>query len=95
MATSSRSPRAASAPAATRILEDASIGIGDQPEHRQLQDRVHLGILKVSEGNLGKFREAARLAETDWRDLLVAAGLAEADWTRVLATHGYPVPTAP
>jgi hypothetical protein len=37
-------------------------------------ERIQLAALKVSEGDAGKFLEAAALARMDWRDLLMAAG---------------------
>lgn len=40
-------------------------------------DRIRFAILKLSEGSLQKFDLAVRLAETDFRDLLVAADFAE------------------
>jgi len=40
-------------------------------------ERVHCAALKVSEGRLDKLYDAIALAQTDWRDLLVAAGFAE------------------
>jgi hypothetical protein len=36
-------------------------------------ERVRFAALKLSEGDLEKLREAVRLAQTDWRDLLMAA----------------------
>ena len=36
--------------------------------------RIQIAALKVSVGDLEKLREAVRLAQVDWRDLLVAAG---------------------
>ena len=40
-------------------------------------ERVRFAVLKLSKGNLVQMRECVRLAETDWRDLLVAAGFAD------------------
>lgn len=37
-------------------------------------DRIRIAALKLSEGNLERLREAVSLAQTDWRDVLVAAG---------------------
>jgi len=42
-----------------------------------LLERVQCAALKVSAGNLEKLYDAIALAQTDWRDLLVAAGFAE------------------
>lgn len=40
----------------------------------KLRERVQLGVLKVSNGNTDKLLSAIILAQTDWRDLLMAAG---------------------
>jgi len=40
-------------------------------------ERIRFAVLKLSEGNIGKLVEAIELAQTDWRDLLVAAGFGE------------------
>ncbi len=40
-------------------------------------ERVRFAVLKLSQGDLDQLREFARLAETDWRDLLVDAGFAD------------------
>jgi hypothetical protein len=37
---------------------------------------VRFAALKLSEGRLDRLEEAIKLAQTDWRDLLVAAGFA-------------------
>ena len=37
-------------------------------------ERVRFAVLKLSEGDLEKLRKAIKLAQTDWRDLLMAAG---------------------
>ena len=37
-------------------------------------DRIHLAILKISAGDVGKFLEAAELSRRDWRDVLMWAG---------------------
>jgi hypothetical protein len=41
-------------------------------------ERLQLAALTLSQGDMGKLREAVELAKTDWRDLLVAASKAEA-----------------
>jgi hypothetical protein len=71
-------------------LEAASLPFLDQPSRQR--DRVHLAIIKLAEGDFGKFQQALRLAQTDWRDVLVAAGLANADWPLVLAQAGMRLP---
>ena len=40
-------------------------------------ERVRFAALKLSQGDIGRLREAVRLAQTDWRDLLMAAGFGE------------------
>jgi hypothetical protein len=37
-------------------------------------ERVRFAVLKLSGGDLEKLRKAIKLAQTDWRDLLMAAG---------------------
>jgi hypothetical protein len=39
-------------------------------------ERYRFAALKLSEGKLDKLQQAVTLAQTDWRDLLVAAGFA-------------------
>jgi hypothetical protein len=39
--------------------------------------RVALAVLKISEGHGVKLNDAIRLAELDWRDVLMAAGFGE------------------
>ena len=36
-------------------------------------ERIHLAILKLSNGEVDKFLAAAELAQLDWRDVLMAA----------------------
>ena len=40
-------------------------------------ERIRFAAIKVSEGNLEKLRDVVRLAQVDWRDLLMAAGFGE------------------
>jgi hypothetical protein len=47
---------------------------GDTPEDLE---RIRLAVLKLSEGDITKLRDAVHLAQVDWRDLLVAAGFAD------------------
>jgi hypothetical protein len=49
-------------------------------------DRFRFAALKLSEGRLDKLRQAVKLAQEDWRDLLMAAGFghdtkAHLSWT--------------
>jgi len=39
-------------------------------------ERVRFAGLKLSDGHFAKLRDAVKLANRDWRDLLVAAGFA-------------------
>jgi len=38
-----------------------------------VDERIHLDILKISNGRLGKLRQAVELANQDWRDLMMTA----------------------
>jgi hypothetical protein len=40
-------------------------------------ERIRFSALKLSAGNIDKLRDAIKLANVDWRDLLVAAGFAD------------------
>jgi hypothetical protein len=40
------------------------------------RDRVHMAILKLTRGEMGRFQQALAMARLDWRDALVNAGLA-------------------
>ena len=37
-------------------------------------ERIRFAVLKLSDGDLVTLREAVRIAQIDWRDVLVAAG---------------------
>lgn len=50
--------------------------------------RIHIAILWLAQGDLGKFDYAMKVAACDWRDALVAAGLANLNWREVLAARG-------
>src|SRR3954453_23844207 len=39
-------------------------------------DRFRFAVLKLSNGHTRELQDALKLAQTDWRDLLVAAGFA-------------------
>ncbi|SNT58591.1 hypothetical protein [Actinacidiphila glaucinigra] len=47
-------------------------------------ERLQAAIGLLARGSVHRFREAVRLARTDWRDLLVAAALAHEDWPEAL-----------
>jgi hypothetical protein len=52
-------------------------------------ERVQAAVVLVAAGRSDRFLDAAALAETDWRDVLMAAGLADADWSeRLRAAFG-------
>jgi hypothetical protein len=40
-------------------------------------ERIRFAALKLSEGNIEKLVQSIELAQTDWRDLLMAAGFGE------------------
>jgi len=40
-------------------------------------ERIQLAVLKLSNGDADKFLAAVKLAQIDWRDVLVAAGFGE------------------
>lgn len=40
-------------------------------------ERIRFAVLKLSEGRIETLVQAIELAQTDWRDLLVAAGFGE------------------
>ena len=49
-------------------------------------ERIRVSVLKLSEGDAEKLIQAIELAQTDWRDLLMAAGFgqdteAHKDWS--------------
>ncbi|MEV4462890.1 hypothetical protein AB0J51_04625 [Micromonospora echinofusca] len=47
---------------------------------RQVPERIFAAIVRLAQGRLDKLDDAMRLANEDWRDLLVAAGFANGDW---------------
>lgn len=51
-------------------------GIGSTPEWIELIDRIQLAAIRGSNWNLETIAAAVKLANLDWRDLLVAAGFA-------------------
>jgi hypothetical protein len=44
-----------------------------EPEHLELIERIRMGCLDRSEGNLDRLDELLEVAAADWRDLLAAA----------------------
>ena len=61
-------------------LEDWRISYEDEPPSERLTAAVVLG----ADGRLDGIDAMLRLAEQDWRDLLVSAGLEHEDWPQVL-----------
>jgi hypothetical protein len=49
-------------------------------------ERLIAAVVLVADGRLEGVDEGFRLAELDWRDLLVAADLANEDWRSVLSS---------
>jgi len=60
------------------LVEAVDIGHDETP----LSERIQAALLIAAGGNLDRLLEAAALAETDWRDLLVNTDLADEDWPR-------------
>ena len=75
----------AAAAAISTSLESASLPLLDAPDRAEERGRVQLAILRLARGSRERFDEALRLAERDWRDLLVVASLENADWKEVVA----------
>jgi len=67
---------ASNAERARYVMEAVDIGHDETP----LSERVQAAMLIAAGGNLDRLLEAAALAETDWRDLLVNTDLANEDW---------------
>ena len=63
---------------AERLLaEDCAEGLPPVGEATPMGlERIRFAALRTSDGELNRLRDAIRLANTDWRDLLVAAGFA-------------------
>lgn len=64
---------------ASSLLErecGANLPFLEKLDSKQLE-RFRFAVLKLSGGNLSKLLEAVMLAQTDWRDVLVAAGFAD------------------
>ncbi|WP_246117325.1 hypothetical protein [Cellulomonas composti] len=62
-------PEPGSATEAVRIVDESSD-----------LERVQAAIVLWAKGDLGKLRDASRLAHEDWRDALVRGELADDDW---------------
>lgn len=64
---------------ATRLLMDdcTAASMHFSSEQVALVERCHFAVLKLSHGSLDKLSDAICLAQTDFRDLLMAAGFGE------------------
>jgi hypothetical protein len=51
---------------------------------QQSLERIQAAVVLLAAGDLYRLERAATIAETDWRDVLVAAGLANLDWPAML-----------
>lgn len=65
---------------ATAIL-DAISSLDEQDLDGQDPDRIVGAILILKKRRTASLEAIVRLAETDWRDLLMGAGLADDDWS--------------
>lgn len=63
-------------PEVLRLIASLAITAGSS----EGAERIGGAILIVAGGDIDRLVEAAALAETDWRDVLVAAGLQHDDW---------------
>jgi hypothetical protein len=72
-------PEPGSAPEIMRMLSELPVAAGHDAEHFA-SERLQAAIVVTARGSVQRFREAVRLALTDWRDLLVAAELADEGW---------------
>ena len=60
------------------LVEMCSLNLpGGEDATSTLLERVRFAVLKLSEGQPSKLYSAIELANTDWRELLVAAGFAD------------------
>lgn len=60
------------------LWEDCGANLpGSKNASPDFYERVQRAALKLSEGRMDKLYDAIALAQTDWRDLLVAAGFAK------------------
>ena len=66
----------AEAEAAIRRLEALRLALAEN----QSLERIQAAVVLLSDGDAGRLAHHARLAERDWRDLLVFSGLGNADW---------------
>jgi len=71
------------APFVIQLLESASFPLTNE------NIRIHLAILKLSNGDLSEFEDALKAAESDWRDVLLWSGLANADWHKAAISEDF------
>jgi hypothetical protein len=72
--------RPSDAPEAARLLVEQcaeTLPLLGEPATPAGLERTRFAALKLGGGELQRLREAVRLAQADWRDLLVAAGFAD------------------
>jgi hypothetical protein len=67
---------AAAAGDALRRLDALNLAMAEN----QSLERIQAAIVLLAGGNPYKFDYNARLAEADWRDVLVFSGLGDEDW---------------
>lgn len=58
-----------------------------------LCDRIHIAIIKEADGDLVRFLEMLRLAQKDWRQVVVSADLGDSKWRQQLTQAGIQPPT--
>ena len=61
-------------PPAEAATACAALAHADLPLIANNGERVHLAVLHLSRGDLAQFHDQLALAQTDWRDVLLAAG---------------------
>jgi hypothetical protein len=82
----------ADAAAVIESLGATPLAFLDAPDRARERDRVHLAIIKLSGGDVGRLPHILERAAIDWRDILVWSGLGQPDWPDVLRASGFPVP---
>jgi len=66
----------AEAEAALRRLETLNLALAE----KQSLERIQAAVVLLADGDPEKLERCARLAEVDWRDVLVFSGLGNGDW---------------
>jgi hypothetical protein len=66
----------------------AALANADLPLINNNGERVHLALVHLAAGDLAEFRRHLAVAQTDWRDVLVADGLGGENWPQMLAQRG-------